>query len=229
MGRLFDTTIGRLLAKIGLRGRMPIKFNWQRTYAWERAHSNSAEILENDPHYSQVYDVLESTDLDEDGQFHIWLSLADDGSIYSMNQAAYCYEIGRGVELDLAEAERWYTEASARGSEIAMIRCAHRMASRGGYESCVEILQRGVDSAWAPALFWQSWYRLKRCEDAKTYRIVRPMLQAASEAGHPGADWYLARLMARGVFGRENKAAGRQRIMEISSEIVKEIENAAEA
>ncbi|MDP4538187.1 hypothetical protein Q9K01_00915 [Qipengyuania sp. DY56-A-20] len=208
---------------------MPIKFNWQQTYAWERAHSNSAEILASDPHSSQVYDVLEATDVHEDGQFQIWLSLARDGSIYSMNQAAHCYEIGRGIALDLAEAERWYAEASARGSEIAMIRCAHQMAGRGDYESCVEILQRGVDSAWAPALFWQSWYRLEQCEDAKTNRMVRPMLQAASDAGHPGADWYLARLMARGVFGPENKAAGRQRIMEISSEIVKEIERSAEA
>jgi TPR repeat protein len=228
-GRLFDAAIGRLLAKIALRGRMPIEVNWERTYAWEREHSNSAHLLASDPHSNRVYEVFETPDLSEDEEFGIWLSLACDGSVWSMNQVAYLFEIGRGTGQDLAEAEGWYAEASARGSEIAMIRSAHRMASRGDYDGCIAMLQRGVDCEWPPALFWQAWYRLKQCGASETYRSIRPMLQVASQAGHPGADWYLARLMARGVFGPQNKAAGRKRLMKIASVITEEADSSAEA
>jgi TPR repeat protein len=208
---------------------MPIQFNWQRTYAWERAHSNSAEILESDPHSDRVYEVVEATDLDEDEAFRAWLTLAQGGSIYSMNEAAYCYEIGRGIDQDLSEAERWYAEAFAGGSQIAMIRCAHRMAGRKDYQACIAILQSGVDGERPPAFFWQAWYRLKQCDDAKTRQAIRPMLETASEAGHPGAEWYLARLMAKGVYGSENKASGRRRLLDLSSKIAKEIDSSAEA
>jgi TPR repeat protein len=129
------------------------------------------------------------------------LSLAEAGSVWSIHQIAKHYDFGDGVEQDSCEAGVWYRRAIEAGSWMATVDYADYLARHEYHAECEEVLQDGVESEFVPAFFWLAWYRIKRSEASRTYREVRPLLQYASEQGHPAASFYFARHMSVGKFG----------------------------
>ncbi len=118
-----------------------------------------------------------------------------------MIEIASCYEFGRGVLRDEAEADQWYFRAFEGGSQFAMLKCAKAAASRQDFALCEEILKVGVDQDWPPAVFWLAWYRHRQSGSRATYRAIRPLLEKAAKRGHPAARMILGNLMVRGKFG----------------------------
>jgi hypothetical protein len=82
-----------------------------------------------------------------------------------------------------------------------MLKCAKAATSRNDHAACEAILQVGVDQDWAPAIFWQAWYRHRRSDSKETYQAILPMLKTAAGRGHPAARMVLAGCMVRGKFG----------------------------
>jgi hypothetical protein len=186
----------------GHDGRSPADFTWRRSTEWDRNHANSKELAEREADMDLVYKAFE---LAEAGDFssalRLWTELAELGSVWSMVEVGRCHQFGRGVVRDPDGAEAWFRRAFAGGSQIAMLKCAGAAASRGDYAACEAILQVGVDKKWAPAIFWQAWYRHARSESPETYRAILPMLKTAAKSGHPAARMVLASCMVRGKFG----------------------------
>lgn len=184
-------------------GLSPMGVTLRRSSEWDREHANTAELSGREFDADRLWRAFDLYDGgDFSAAFQIWSELADQGSVWSMIELGRCYQNGRGVERDVAEAERWYKRAFAGGSQIAMLKCAQAAAWRQDYTACEAILQVGVNQDWTPAIFWLAWYRHKQSESRETYRSILPMLRKAAERGHPAARMYLASFMVRGRFGR---------------------------
>jgi TPR repeat protein len=175
---------------------------WYRSYEWDFYNSNT-DLLENrEPDLNRFHmagDLYDAGKISE--ALAMFIELAEQGSIWSMYEIGQCYEYGRGVSIDPIEAEKWFKRAFAGGSQVAMLRCAKASASRQDYSTCEKILQVGVDQDWAPAIFWQAWYRLMQSTNGATYRAILPALRTAARRGHPAAKFFLANYVVRGKFG----------------------------
>jgi TPR repeat protein len=166
------------------------------------ANANWDEIDEREPDLGLARKASELSDAEDfQSAMPIWISLAERGSARSMLEIGVCYEYGYGVPADLKQAENWYKQALAAGSQYAMLKCAHFAASRQDFLDCNAILQPGIEVRWASAEFWQGWYRQKQCDSKKSYQSIFPLLNAAAKRGHPGARTILANFMVRGKFG----------------------------
>ncbi len=175
---------------------------WQKVNDWDQAEANRDELEARETDIQRGWKAIKLYEKDYGSDaLKIWRGLAEMGSVWSMIEVARCYEYGRGVTCDPAEAEDWYKRAFAGGSQEAMLKCAKAAARRGDFTACEAILTVGVNQGWVPAMFWMAWYRHKQPENRKLNRSTQRLLENAARRGHPAALFFLANFMVRGEFG----------------------------
>ena len=175
----------------------------EKADAWERVHSNYAEIWDNEPDPDRLRQAYAIAEAEPENAFQMYRNLADNGSITSMITVAWYYAWGNGkvIPPDDDQAYYWYKRAWAAGSWLATRDYARFVANRGNFAECEDVLKMGVEKDWTPAFYWLAHYRLKQSNSLKAHREVKPLLETAAERGHPWAQLLLARSMMRGKFG----------------------------
>lgn len=208
-----------LLSKLVLGDLPPIQLNWQRTHQWDFEHSNSSDLRESDANPDKLDVAIEIERAEPSAAFLLWNELAEAGSIFAMSKLAWCYHAGAGTGKNEEIAERWYRAGASGGSQWALLRTAALVAARGDYAESDKLLAEQAKAEWIPALFWQAWYRTQSSPTPSIFMEVRDLLEQSSAAGHPGARWYLARLMAQGKYGAEERKHGRERLVVLGGEV----------
>lgn len=176
---------------------------WKRTYEWERAHSNEGELWseQSDDARQIIAGARALLDTDPEGALQLYRKAADAGSVWAMEKAGWFYDVGNGVPADFAQAQEYYYRALCAGSWMATIRYA-RLLERHGYDDYWPgVLEDGVRADFVPAYYWLAWFRCKHAKTAEERRAVRPLLEHAAAAGHPGAELLLVRSLLLGRFG----------------------------
>lgn len=183
---------------------------WEVSKAWEQDHSNEWELWSADDEdvraLNERANELSATDPAQ--AFLIRRDLANNGSEWAMRCTGLHYQSGRGVEPDLAQAEHYIYQAQLAGSWMATLDLAKLLFDHRINEKWLGILKNGVESDFIPANFWLAWYRYKRSPRRKTAREVRPLMERAANAGHPGARLILSRWRGQGMFGLHEMRQG---------------------
>jgi TPR repeat protein len=131
----------------------------------------------------------------------LYLEAAEAGSVIAMGRVGWQYRTGTGTAPDLAKAQEYYRRAIQGGSWTATIHYARLLDELGHYETCDQVLADGVALGFVPSYFWLAWLRYKRSKTREVCREVRPLLEYAARAGHPGARRKLSQWMLLGRFG----------------------------
>lgn len=177
---------------------------WEFAYSldWEPWVDASDEIRELLEQGNAIRDA------DMEAAFRLWLQAADAGSIQAMVAVGQCYDYGAGAEKDFGLAQEYYYRALCAGSWRATIDYAWLLERHGHLEHAEHVLADGVRAEFIPAFFRLASFRYRHSKSRKTRREIRPLLERAAEAGHPGAELMLARLMAQGKFGFRERRRG---------------------
>lgn len=183
---------------------------WSYSDAWERAHSNDADLWELEPATNrelieQAYAVQES---DAAAAFRLYLEAAEAGSPGGMEMVGLHYHWGFAVAADFEKAAEYYSRAVSAGSWMATIGYARLLEEHGCHDDCERVLEDGVAADFVAAFFWLAWIRYQRCKSREVCREIRPLLEYAASKGHPAAKVNFARLMVRGKFGVRAIPAG---------------------
>jgi hypothetical protein len=183
---------------------------WERSDAWERAHSNESELWSQESERNlELIDrasVVQSTD--PAAALLLYLEASEGGSAWGMLQVGLYYHNGLAVEADFDWAQEYYRRAIVAGSWMATIYYARLLADHGHHEDAENLLQDGVAADFVPACYWLPLFRYRRDASRRTAREIRPLLQHAADRGHPMAQIFLGRLMAGGRFGLRYIPAG---------------------
>lgn len=179
---------------------------WQRVQqdsdAWERAHSDDSEMrLKESENNRATLDAAAAMSKTDPAALQLYLEAAEAGSVFAMQRVGWQYWTGTGTVRDLAKAAEYYRRAIERGSWMATIHYARLLDQLGQFESCDQVLDDGIAAGFVPAYFWLAWLRYKRSKTRQTCREVRPLLEYAAKAGHPGARYRLSQWMLLGKFG----------------------------
>ena len=175
---------------------------WRAAHDWEEEYAADWEPAEEDDEIRDRWEEAKAL-LDENpaAALAIHRELAEGGSPFSMLRAGWHHETGRGTEVDAAAAEDFYRRALCAGSWKGTLYYARLLFRRGAHDKWPSTLGDGVDKGFVPSFFWLAWYSYEHSPSARTAREVRHLLEAAGEAGHPGARLALARWTALGKFG----------------------------
>jgi hypothetical protein len=173
------------------------------SYAWESEYSNDWEPWHEEPDWDRLTTAGVIAKNDRKAAFHIYLELAEIGSVHSMNQVAWEYAFGKGniVETDDKLADDWYYRAIEGGSWMATRFYAQFHQSRGNFAYSEEVLETGIEQRWVPAYFWLARYRMKHATSLNIFQEIRPLLEYAADKGHPKANAVYSKLMSFGIFG----------------------------
>lgn len=176
---------------------------WQYCWRWERDHSNNWDLLDKDgAAVSQQFDQADALfERDHERAVAIYHSLAEGGSAWAMRQVARFHLRGSIGEVDEKQAEAWYRRALLAGSNYAYVDLAelYRRQERG--KEWKSLLEQGAATGFAPASYRLAWFQYQQNPTRLTARHVRPLLEEAAQAGHPGARWLLYGWQMRGTFG----------------------------
>lgn len=183
---------------------------WEKSDAWERAHSNESELWSEEPVRNRelIDRAYSAWTTDPAAAFRLYLEAAEAGSAWAMEAVALHYQTGIAVAADLDKAREYYDRAIGAGSWMATIHYARFLAEHGRHDDCRRVLEDGVASDFVPACFWLAWFRYEQGKSRKVCREIRPMLEYAAGKGHPGAQVTLARWMTWGRFGLSEIPAG---------------------
>lgn len=175
---------------------------WRAAKLWEDRYGTQWEPAEGGDTLRERWDEADKLfDENPAASLAIHIELAEGGSAHSMLIAGDRYWVGQGTQRDIARAEGYYRRALGAGSWKATIRYAVLLFEQGAHDKWPSTLQDGVHNGFIPSFFWLAWYRYKLSPCRQTAREVRPLLETAAEAGHPGAAVVLARWMAQGKLG----------------------------
>ena len=175
---------------------------WRRSDEWERAHSNDHELWSKES--EQTLDMLKQAaalSATDPAAFQLCLDAAEAGSVTAMERVGWRYWTGNGAAPDLGKGLVYYRRAIMAGSWTATIHYARLLAELGYYDTCDKVLEDGVAVGFVPAYFWLAWLRYERSKSHELCREVRPLMEYAAKAGHPGAQRKLASWMLLGRFG----------------------------
>ena len=131
----------------------------------------------------------------------LYRKAADAGSVWAMEMVGWFYDVGRGVSADFGQAQEYYYRALCAGSWMATIKYARLLEKHGYDDYWPNVLEDGVRADFIPAYYWLAWFRYKHAKNAEERRAVRPLLDHAAAAGHPGAEVLLIRSLLLGRFG----------------------------
>ena len=180
----------------------PWGWAWRETKQWDMTNANWATLEEGEPDNDRFWQAADLSDESEhEAANAIWRDLAGRDSVKSMAELGLSYEFGRGMLIDLDQAESWYERARQGGSTYAMLKCAEFALNRQEFSKCSEILRPGVELGLASPQFWQAFGEYKACKNKETFHRIFRLLKSAAAQGHPGAKAYLTNFMVRGKFG----------------------------
>lgn len=175
---------------------------WRASDAWERTHSNDAEIWSKESDQNrEALNVAAAMNETDPATLQAYLEAAEAGSVVAMGRVAWQYWTGTGTAPDLVQAEQYYRRAIEGGSWTATIHYARLLDELGQYGMCDKVLEDGIASGFVPAYFWLAWLRYKRSNNREICKEVRLFLEHAARAGHPGARYKLMHWMLMGRFG----------------------------
>jgi TPR repeat protein len=214
-----------------LCGRLCAEFNaafWGRVRSWERNASNDYELWMEAPaeDRTQAAAAIALSSSDPEAAFRIFLDLAEGGMPWAMETVADRYAGGANLDADFERARDYYCRAIERGSWFATIGYARLLAGHGHFEDCETLLLDGVEQDFIPAFYWLARHRLQQSPGVRTGRAVRPLLERAAEAGHPGAARDLARMKARGQLGLREIPAGYREVRRLARSLTETEEGA---
>ena len=172
---------------------------WAETYAWERAAANVDELWsqESDENWELIQRAAQM-DYGEAAAFDLHLQGAKAGSAWCQEAVGWHYWTGNGVAADQYSALQYYHAAICGGSWIATLCYARLLYEVGEYDDSERVLSDGVSCGFVPSYFWLVWFRHKRQSTRAVREEVRPLVEHAAKAGHPGAKFLLASWMATG-------------------------------
>ena len=175
---------------------------WAYARKWESAYSSGWEPYgAGDQFQDRRTYALELAKSDPDKALGQFEALAADGDAWAMRSLGNWYENGRHVEKDLQRAEQYYRDALRAGSWQATQQLARLLFVHSKEDRWDAILADGDAAGFVPSSVQLARYRYQRSSTRATAREVRPLLEKAAAAGHPGARMRLARWKALGYFG----------------------------
>jgi TPR repeat protein len=172
---------------------------WAESDAWERAAANDDELWsqESDENWERIQRAAQMG-YGEAAAFDLHLQGAKAGSVWCQHLVGWHYWTGIGVAADQYLAIQYYRSAICGGSWIATLHYARLLYEVGEYDDCEHVLSDGVNCGFVPSYYWLAWFRHKRQSTRAVREEVRPLVEHAAKAGHPGAKLLLARWMATG-------------------------------
>jgi TPR repeat protein len=175
---------------------------WRDSDAWERAHSNDGELWSKESEQArETLNAAAAMSETDPATLQLCLKAAEAGSVIAMGRVGWQYWTGTGTAPDLTKAQEYYRRAIQGGSWTATIHYARLLDKLGHHDTCDQVLEDGVALGFVPAYFWLAWLRYKRSRTREACREVRPLMEYAARAGHPGASRKLSRWMVLGRFG----------------------------
>ena len=175
---------------------------WRHSDAWERAHSNDHEMWSKESDQAQeILNAAAAMSEMDPATLQLYLKAADAGSVVASERVGWQYWTGTGTPPDPAKAQEYYRRAIEGGSWTATIHYARLLDELGYHDTCDKVLEGGVGVGFVPSFLWLAWLRYKRSKARATCSEVRPLLESAARAGHPGAMRKLSQWMVLGKFG----------------------------
>jgi TPR repeat protein len=175
---------------------------WRHSDAWERAHSNDSEMWSKESDRArETLNAAAAMSETDPATLQLYLEAAEAGSVIGMGRVAWQYWTGTGTAPNLAKAQEYYRRAIEGGSWTAIVHYARLLDELGHHDTCDHVLEDGVAVGFVPAYFWLAWLRYKRSRTREACREVRPLLEYAARAGHPGARRKLSQWMLLGKLG----------------------------
>lgn len=191
----------------------------RRRAAWDYAQTNNQAIWDADPLIARVTEAIALVDRDPEHAFYLLLTLAHDGSIWSMLYAGWCCENGRGVPANLSDAEYWYRRAHEAGCDRATLDYGTLLTQRSALDLAQQVYAIGVKRNWAPALYRSARLILREAESLETRLVAKPLLERAAAQGSPLARLLLSKYLLRGWFGARNIPAGLRQAAQLLREV----------
>ena len=172
---------------------------WAESDAWERSAANESHLLseESDENWELIQRAAQM-DYSEAAAFEPHLEAANTGSLMCQQMVGWHYWTGNGVAADKYLASQYYHSAICGGSWMATLHYARLLYDIGRYDDCESVLNDGVDCGFVPSFYWLAWFRHKRHGTRAVREEVRPLVEHAAKAGHPGARDLLIHWMATG-------------------------------
>jgi TPR repeat protein len=206
--------------KIGFgSGPATIAKVWALDETWTYGQVNDWVILDADPDKDRAREATALIASDPERAFPLVIALAQQGSIWSMIQTAWCYHKGLGVEANASDSESWYQRAYEAGSDRALLDYARILAARGDVALLAAVYGAGAARNWTPAALRLARLRLRQSTTRETLLEARPVLERAAEQGSPGAQFLLARNMGSGRFGLREVIRGHRLMRKLAMEI----------
>lgn len=157
--------------------------------------------------------------------FRECLSLAEQGSVWSMGVVGWAFDTGTGVPQDLLLAEKWYRRAFDGGSDYGLFWLGVLYTKQGQWEKATEVFRTGAERDWAPAMYQLARLYLQSANWRQKRNDALVLLERASVAGDLSARRFLATTMMHGWFGWRRIPAGIRmfsKVAEDMAELVKD-------
>ncbi len=167
--------------------------------AWERSAANESQLWseESDENWELIQRAAQMY-YSEAAAFELHLEAAKAGSVWCQQMVGWHYWTGNGVAADKYLALQYYHAAICGGSWIATLHYARLLYDIGRHDDCERVLNDGVDCGFVPSFYWLAWFRHERHGTRAVREEVRPLVEHAAKAGHPGAKDLLTHWMATG-------------------------------
>ncbi len=197
-------------------GRVCADFNsrlaklWADSSSWEYVETGYYDLREEESEAvrAQLAEASSLGPTAPEHEFENVLGLAKAGSPSAMILTGLALKGGWGTPSDLWQAMDWFHKAASCGSWSAMIHYARALDELGYHDLCDQTLNDGIEADFATARFQLARSQYVRNPTRKTAQSIRPLLDQAIASGHPGAEFCLARLTAKGKFGFRNIRKG---------------------
>lgn len=215
----------RMLERAGFRScKDGFDLYWKQAKAWDRAQVDDEPLFAKDPHIEEARAASAIQKTDPAESFRQLLTLAENGSAYSMLAVGWRYFHGVGVEADEARSRDWYRRAAEAGSQYAQFHYGRLCLQDGQYAEAKKVFAMGAREDWAPAVYWFAISRLRQSADRRRYIEAFPLIERAAEKGSLYARCSLAMEMARGRFGLRHLLRGLRLKFALCQEILKLLE-----
>ena len=175
---------------------------WQYVHDWEKVFARDWEPWHPSDEVRERADVLDPIIRSDPGAaIDELVALAELGSAWAARHLGRNYQYGHAVDQDLKLAEHYYDKALHAGSWMGSLKLADLLFRHSISEDWEAILKDGDEAGFVPSTFWLAWFSYKRSPTRSTARELRPLLEKASQAGHPGARDLLGGWKFAGKFG----------------------------
>lgn len=130
---------------------------------------------------NKAFDAFESERYSEARS--LLLDLTTAGSAYAPHILGYMYEAGKGVQVDVDKAIKWYEESAKLGLLQGMLSLADLLRRSGKESNATTWYEKAAEQGSVSALYWL--YVLARANVASgTSKKSSFYLQKAAEQGH---------------------------------------------